>query len=1317
MAKRHGRFIALLLSVLMIVSQMSVVSFADTGTEPELTTGHYYVMEFTGNGGAYSCGVYYGQSLKLIDIYYKLGGKKYCDSLENVKVEGSNNDFIEYLMGDQNIKPKATGEGIISFYAVKSGYGDPIEYGSISVTVTSYHVWNFTSDGSDAAKGTLKCDCGESYALELLAPDNPVYDGSKHKTNTDKGVRLSVKDSQGSDAVLPDSVEATYVYNRDGEDYSTKQWYDAGEYNVTMKLNGVKSLSTSFKVDKKIIEPEVIENLEYNGKNHKLVSTDVEGMKFSTSKEGKYNTTAPSKKEVGEYKVYYKLPETETYKNYRENDNGYVTATIEQGSFKTPDLKDMTLYFNGQEQNLVDEESAVSEYGTFAYRLSDAVDRSFTTEIPTASGIGTYDIEYYVETPGNSNYKDSEVKRTTTTITYLEPKLATELVYDGSEQQLIANIDDMKIDELAAENINFRYTLYKNNQEIVSDQPLTSAGITQKDAGEYKIYIRAYNGNVEGKEYTLSSSITHVHNYVVSPDENTPGKGKITCSSSYTGCVFKDIDVEIKVEDANPAGPILYDGKAHAASVNVDEDALSSAGITYKTAYYKAGSPKVHSYKGAKSVGNYSAVVEFFDADGISIGTLTKDFEIHAHEWKLDKDANDSSKGTVSCTKNDVDSAAVEVVIPDITREDNRIIYDGKVHKAEFVNSDGKLADDFTYTTAYYKDSSEKVYSYKGAKQAGKYTVVVDIIDPNDKLIGELKKDFEIHEHSWKFEKLSDGVDGSDGVIAVKCDCGESYDVTLTPPSDGIKGDGTPINPTYDGNIHVADYSFDEGMPTEISVDKLVYYRSAEEDGEYKSYSNRGARKAGYYRADLTLVNSETSEEATVSVYFVIKAKDVTITSVKVKDKTYDGNTSAEIVSDSVVTAGMIDGDDVTLEGDITAEFKEKDVKHDKDGKVIARTVKLDYENAYLSGKDAENYKFNRIKSQEYNTSAFIYPKEVTITWPTKNELTYTGSVIEYNASIEDEVGSDALNVTYVSDSNKATDKGSYTAQIDVLVPGNDETLVNNYVMSNWETAKTHDWKIVESGGGSSGGGSGGGGSGGGGGSVSDPVADLVKMIEALDPNAATYAEDAQRVVDAYNALTADQKADQRLKEQTVASKLAAAEDAVKSEEQKKADQKKADEVAAMINKLPEVPSQASYDDAMAAYNAYMGLTDAQKTLLSPAAQEKVAAYAYYYESQYAAAQKVKSFKVKNVKIRKAKATWEKTAGISGYQLTYKAKGTKTKKVTLKASAVKKVVKKLKKGKKYTFRIRTFTKVYNPYTGSYEKVYGSWAKRTVKIKK
>ena len=239
--------------------------------------------------------------------------------------------------------------------------------------------------------------------------------------------------------------------------------------------------------------------------------------------------------------------------------------------------------------------------------------------------------------------------------------------------------------------------------------------------------------------------------------------------------------------------------------------------------------------------------------------------------------------------------------------------------------------------------------------------------------------------------------------------------------------------------------------------------------------------------------------------------------------------------------------------------------------------------------------------------------------------------------------------------------------------------------------------------------------SGGGGGSVTDPVDEVIKMIKALDSTASDYAAKAQAAVDAYNALTDAQKADPKFKEQEVATKLADAQAAVASE----ADKKAADEASALIVKLPDDPSQASEADAQAAWAAYNALTDAQKALLSADAQKKVAEYKYYYEVQGAKAQTVKLKSVKAKKGRKAVAKWSKNADVDGYQLYYKAKGQKAKKVTIKsAKTLKKTVKKLKAGKKYTFKVRTFTKVYNPSTGADQKIYGKWSnKKTCKAKK
>lgn len=94
---------------------------------------------------------------------------------------------------------------------------------------------------------------------------------------------------------------------------------------------------------------------------------------------------------------------------------------------------------------------------------------------------------------------------------------------------------------------------------------------------------------------------------------------------------------------------------------------------------------------------------------------------------------------------------------------------------------------------------------------------------------------------------------------------------------------------------------------------------------------------------------------------------------------------------------------------------------------------------------------------------------------------------------------------------------------------------------------------------------------------------------------------------------------------------------------------------------------------------------------------------------------KVKSFKVKNVKGKKAKLSWKKMSGVKGFQIVYglNKKCTKGKKtVTVSASSKSKTIKKLKKKKTYYFKIRAYK------TSNGSKVYGDWSSvKKVKIKK
>lgn len=80
----------------------------------------------------------------------------------------------------------------------------------------------------------------------------------------------------------------------------------------------------------------------------------------------------------------------------------------------------------------------------------------------------------------------------------------------------------------------------------------------------------------------------------------------------------------------------------------------------------------------------------------------------------------------------------------------------------------------------------------------------------------------------------------------------------------------------------------------------------------------------------------------------------------------------------------------------------------------------------------------------------------------------------------------------------------------------------------------------------------------------------------------------------------------------------------------------------------------------------------------------------------------IKGLKVK-AKSRKFTVSWKKTAGATGYQVQYKLKSAKKYKTLKTLKKLKVTSKKLKKGKKYQFKVRTYTTVKGT------KVYGKWS--------
>ena len=114
---------------------------------------------------------------------------------------------------------------------------------------------------------------------------------------------------------------------------------------------------------------------------------------------------------------------------------------------------------------------------------------------------------------------------------------------------------------------------------------------------------------------------------------------------------------------------------------------------------------------------------------------------------------------------------------------------------------------------------------------------------------------------------------------------------------------------------------------------------------------------------------------------------------------------------------------------------------------------------------------------------------------------------------------------------------------------------------------------------------------------------------------------------------------------------------------------------------------------------------------------QKYASYKSAVKTAKARTVTLKSAKAK--KGRKALLYFRNTKGVSGYQIfwstsskfskkTVKSKEFKRSAVT--KSNISKTISKLRSGKTYYFKIRTYTDVRNPLTGKNEKVYGKWSK-------
>ena len=261
-----------------------------------------------------------------------------------------------------------------------------------------------------------------------------------------------------------------------------------------------------------------------------------------------------------------------------------------------------------------------------------------------------------------------------------------------------------------------------------------------------------------------------------------------------------------------------------------------------------------------------------------------------------------------------------------------------------------------------------------------------------------------------------------------------------TPSIDHKESDGK----IYDGKAI--------GMPTfDTDSDGARTFEYKRTDEDDTAYTAEAPKNVGKYTIRITTAETDTFKAASSTMEFEIQPKEVTISDVKVADKTYDGTTNATITNAGTLSVNY-DGDNLAIVIG-KAAYDNKNVGTDK---------AVSFTGFELSGSAAGNYK---LITQPADTTADITAKEITI-----NGATVEGSKV-YDGTVEAKIANagtlsdnyDGENLTIVTGSaaydNKNVGTGKTVAFTGFALAGD---AAANYKLIAQPTDTTADITVKE---------------------------------------------------------------------------------------------------------------------------------------------------------------------------------------------------------------------------------------------------------------
>ena len=321
--------------------------------------------------------------------------------------------------------------------------GSNVDYRSASYGVTS--------SGKSYVRPAFFLDQSSAYVVKGSGTAGSPYEIYKEPTLTVSNKTMNCFDSASALSVSTES-KGTKTYSSSNSAVAAV----SSDGKVTPGIAGTATITVTVaqddnnkyirksatctvtvnKVNQSITAP-TAKSLTYIGANQALINggTAPSGctMQYKVNNSN-WMTTIPTERNAGTYTVYYRSVGSQ---HYNDHAGGSISVKINPANPVVNAPTGQNLTYNGKAQNLVIAGSTTG--GTLQYKLGS--NGTYSTNIPTATAVGTYTVYYKVV--GNSNYNSVGEKSVTATIGATaatltsRPAAIQNLVYNGQSRNLV----------------------------------------------------------------------------------------------------------------------------------------------------------------------------------------------------------------------------------------------------------------------------------------------------------------------------------------------------------------------------------------------------------------------------------------------------------------------------------------------------------------------------------------------------------------------------------------------------------------------------------------------------------------------------------------------------------------------------------------------------------------------------------------------------------------------------------------------------------------------------------------------------------------